>query len=92
MNLITTMPSRHSGDQVHKVGFFAHCTKKGRKGESAYKCPAREVGEVVALQVDRLEQQAAVQQRCKIRQRPKRVVLEAEVGEQRQASEGPARE
>ena len=33
VNLITTVPSRHSGDQVHKVDFFPHCTKRGWKGE-----------------------------------------------------------
>ena len=26
VNLITTMPSRHSGDQAHKVDFSPHCT------------------------------------------------------------------
>ena len=27
------MPSRHSGDQVHKVDFSPHCTKRGRSGK-----------------------------------------------------------
>ena len=29
MNLITTTPSRHSGDQAHKVDFYAPLRNKG---------------------------------------------------------------
>ena len=29
VNLIATMPSRHSGDQARKVDLLPHCTKKG---------------------------------------------------------------
>ena len=32
VNLITTMPSRHSGDQVHKVDIFPRCAIKVWKG------------------------------------------------------------
>ena len=32
MNLITTMSSRHSGDQVHKVDFFSPLHDEGRGG------------------------------------------------------------
>ena len=35
VNLITTLPPRHSGDQVHKAGFYPHCTKRGRRGQRA---------------------------------------------------------
>ena len=36
VNLFTAMPSRHSGDQAHEVGFFPHCTKRGGKVKGAY--------------------------------------------------------
>ena len=40
VNLITTMPStmpsRHSGDQVYKVDFLPHCPKRGGKVKGAY--------------------------------------------------------
>ena len=38
MNLITTMPSRHSGDQVHKVDFFYPIElKRGGEAKGAYR-------------------------------------------------------